>query len=121
MKNVPPSLSIPHQIDLSSLMWLYFETDHSHCNTFNAASHHMVIWQLFKAQIILLCHSAGHPCCKWYTTDLKRNQLQVLFSEIKCDGRVSMILFVFYSPFLIFFFFSYPFPYALLLFGTAFC
>lgn len=100
MKSISPSFSIPHQIDLSSVMWLYFETDHSHCNTFNAASHHMVIWQLFKAQIILLCRSASHPCSNWYTTDLKRNQLQVLFSEIKCDCMISMIL----SPPLFFFF-----------------
>jgi len=84
-------------------MWLYFETDHSHCNTFNAASHHMVIWQLFKARIILLYHSARHPCSNWYTTDLKRNQLQVLFSEIKCDGMISMILF--FPPFSFFFLF----------------
>lgn len=69
------SFTLSHQIDLSSVMWVYFETDHSHCNTFSAASHHMVIWQLFKAQIILLSRSARHPCSNWYTTDLKRNQL----------------------------------------------
>ena len=109
MENVPPSFSIPHQIDLSSVMWLYFETDHSHCNTFNAASHHMVIWQLFKAQIMLLCRSARHPCSNWYTTDLKRNQLQVLFSEIKCDGMISMIPFFPFSPFI--FFFIFPMHY----------
>lgn len=103
MKNV----SSLHQIDLSSVMRLYFETDQSHCNTFNAASHHMLIWQLFKVHIILLCCNARNPYSKWYATDLNRNQLWVLFSKIKCDGMISMILsFVF---FLSFFFLHYYF------------
>lgn len=73
----------------------------------HAASHHMAIWQLFKAQLILRHCRARHQCSNWYTSDLNRSQHHLFFSEIKFEGTISLIL-LFLS-------------FALFLFGTVSC